>query len=79
MAKLWGGRFRVDAFNYGTPMHGGFALGVERLSMLICKTDNVKDVVAFPKNLQAYDMMSDCPSTVPTENLDILGIEVKKE
>ena len=71
--------FFVDAFNYGTPMHGGFALGVERLSMLICKTDNVKDVVAFPKNLQAYDMMSDCPSTVPTENLDILGIEVKKE
>ncbi len=71
--------FFVDAFNYGTPPHGGFALGVERISMLLCKTDNVRDVVAFPKNLKAICPMADCPSSVPTENLDILGIEVKKE
>ncbi len=71
--------FFVDAFNYGTPPHGGFALGVERLAMLVCKTDNVRDVVAFPKNLQASDVMSECPSLVPVENLDILGIQVKEE
>ena len=71
--------FFVDAFNYGTPPHGGFALGVERLAMLICKTDNVRDVVAFPKNLQAADSMSECPSSVPSENLDILGIQIKED
>ena len=70
--------FFVDAFKFGTPPHGGFALGVERIAMLLCKTDNVRDVVAFPKNLKAICPMADCPSQVPTENLDILGIEVKK-
>lgn len=70
--------FFVDAFNYGTPPHGGFALGVERMAMLLCKTDNVRDVVAFPKNLQASDPMAECPSKVPNENLDILGIQIKE-
>ena len=70
--------FFVDAFNYGTPPHGGFALGVERLAMLLAKTDNVRDVVAFPKNLSAVDTMCDAPSSVPKENLDILGIAIKE-
>jgi len=70
--------FFVSAFNYGTPPHGGFALGVERLAMLLCKTDNVRDVVAFPKNLQAGDSMSECPSKVPSEALDVLGIKIKE-
>lgn len=70
--------FFVHAFDYGTPPHGGFALGVERMCMLLCKTDNVRDVVAFPKNLQASDSMSECPSEVPQEALDILGIKIKE-
>ncbi|MCI2068875.1 MAG: aspartate--tRNA ligase [Bacilli bacterium] len=71
--------FFVDAFNYGTPPHGGFAIGVERLSMVLCQTDNVRDVVAFPKNLQAADMMCQAPSSVPEENLKILGIQVAEK
>jgi len=70
--------FFVDAFNYGTPPHGGFALGVERLTMLMAKTENVRDVVAFPKNLSAVDTMCEAPSSVPKENLDILGIQIKE-
>jgi len=70
--------FFVDAFNYGTPPHGGFALGVERMTMLLAKTENVRDVVAFPKNLSAVDTMCEAPSTVPQESLDILGIQVKE-
>ena len=69
--------FFVDALKYGTPPHGGFAIGLERLTMIICKTDNIKDVVAFPKNLQAYDTMCQAPSYVPSENTDILGLEIK--
>lgn len=71
--------FFVDALKFGTPPHGGFAFGVERTAMLLCKTDNARDVVAFPKNLSAIDMMTDAPSDVPTENLDILGIQVKEK
>lgn len=71
--------FFVDAFNYGTPPHGGFALGVERMAMLLCQTENVRDVVAFPKNLNACCPMCGAPSVVPTENLDLLGIAVKGE
>lgn len=71
--------FFVQAFDYGTPPHGGFALGVERLAMLMAKTENVRDVVAFPKNLSAVDTMCEAPSKVPQENLDVLGIQVKEE
>jgi aspartyl-tRNA synthetase len=71
--------FFVQAFDYGTPPHGGFALGVERMCMQLAKTDNVRDVVAFPKNLQAVDAMCDAPSYVPDENLDLVGIEVKEQ
>ncbi len=71
--------FFVHAFDFGTPPHGGFAIGVERLSMILCATDNIRDVVAFPKNLQAADVMCSAPSYVPKENTDILGIEVKEK
>ena len=71
--------FFVDALKYGTPPHGGFAIGLERLTMIICKTDNIKDVVAFPKNFQAYDTMCQAPSYVPSENTDILGLEIKRK
>ena len=55
-----------------------FGIGVERLAMELCETDNVRDVVAFPKNLRAVEPMSECPSPVPQEDLDVLGIEIKK-
>ena len=71
--------FFVDAFKYGTPPHGGFGIGLDRLAMQICKTDNVRDVIAFPKNLKAYCMMAHCPCEVPQENIDILGIKIKDE
>jgi len=70
--------FFVDAFAYGTPPHGGFAIGVERTAMLLAKTENVRDVVAFPKNLSAVDTMCEAPSKVPQESLDTLGIQVKE-
>ncbi len=69
----------LRAFQYGVPPHAGFALGLERLSMILCGTDNIRDVVAFPKNLQAVDPMSKAPSGVSQEALDTVGIEIKKE
>lgn len=69
----------LRAFNYGVPPHAGFALGLDRLAMILCGTDNIRDVEAFPKNLQATDPMSKAPSTVATEALDAVGVEIKKE
>lgn len=71
--------FFVKALKYGVPPEGGFGIGVERLAMELCETDNVRDVVAFPKNLKAYEPMSACPSRVPMEDTDILGIKVCAE
>ncbi|MBR5750582.1 MAG: hypothetical protein IKX82_02920, partial [Bacilli bacterium] len=69
----------IDAFKYGAPPHGGFALGLDRLSMILSGTDNIRDVEAFPKNLQAVDPMSKAPAGVSQEALDTVGIELKKE
>ncbi len=69
----------LRAFRYGVPPHAGFALGLDRLSMILCGTDNIRDVEAFPKNLQATDPMSKAPSSVSQEALDSVGIEIKKE
>ena len=69
----------VKAFEYGTPPHGGIAFGLERLSMIICGTDNIRDVIAFPKNLRAACPMSNAPQSVDEAQLEDLGIEIKKE
>ena len=69
----------VKAFEYGTPPHGGIAFGLERLSMIICGTDNIRDVIAFPKNLRAACPMSSAPQSVDEAQLEDLGIEIKKE
>ena len=66
----------VKAFEYGTPPHGGIAFGLERLSMIICGTDNIRDVIAFPKNLKASCPMSNAPSAVDIEQLEDLGIKI---
>ncbi len=68
----------VDALQYGTPPHGGMAFGLDRLAMILGGTDNIRDVIAFPKNLAAVCPMSGAPTTVTEQQLDDLGIEVKK-
>ena len=75
--RKFGGFLR--AFRYGVPPHAGFALGLDRLCMILCGTENIRDVSAFPKNLQAVDPMSKAPSSVADEALDAVGIEIKKE
>lgn len=68
--------FFVDAFNYGTPPHGGAAFGLDRLTMIISQTENIKDVIAFPKNLSAICPMSNAPMPVDEAQLKDLGIKV---
>jgi len=68
--------FLVDAFKYGTPPHGGLAIGLERLVMLICKTENIRDVIAFPKTASASDLMSDAPNVVDESQLEELAIKL---
>ena len=70
--------FFVDAFKYGTPPHGGLAIGLERITMLLCETDNIKDVIAFPKTSSASCLMSEAPSGVDEMQLKDLGIKVEK-
>ena len=68
--------FFVDALKYGTPPHGGFALGLDRMTMLLCNTDNIRDVIAFPKTASASDLMSDCPNSVSDTQLKELAINI---
>ena len=65
----------VDALQYGTPPHAGMAFGLDRLAMILGGTDNIRDVIAFPKNLAAVDPMTNAPTTVTQEQLDELGIK----
>ena len=66
----------VTALNYGTPPHGGLAFGLDRLIMLLTKTDNIKDVIAFPKVQNASDLMTEAPSGVEERQLKDLKIAV---
>lgn len=68
--------FFVDALKYGTPPHGGIALGFDRLVMLMTKTDNIKDVIAFPKTQSAKDQMTNAPGVVEQKQLNELKIKV---
>ena len=70
--------FFVDALKYGCPPHGGFALGLDRLCMILSKTDNIRDVIAFPKTASATDLMSECPSNVDEKQLIELGLDLKR-
>lgn len=71
--------FLVEAYKYGAPPHGGLGIGLDRLSMLMCGCDSLRDVTAFPKVQNASELMSQCPSEVDKENLDILGIKIISE
>lgn len=69
--------FLVDAYKYGAPPHGGLGLGLDRLSMILCDADNLRDVVAFPKVQNASELMSGCPSPVDEKQLEELGIKIR--
>ena len=71
--------FLVEAYKYGAPPHGGMGIGLDRVTMLMCGTDSLRDVTAFPKVQNASELMSACPSAVDDESLDVLGISVKPQ
>lgn len=68
----------IGALKYGTPPHGGAAFGLDRLTMILSGTENIRDVIAFPKNLSATCPMTQAPMPVDEAQLDDLGIAVKK-
>ena len=68
-----------NAFKYGTPPHGGIAPGIDRIVMLLSGSDNIREVIAFPMNQQAQDILMGAPSKVSNEQLDELGISINED
>jgi aspartyl-tRNA synthetase len=68
--------FLLDAFEYGTPPHGGFAFGFDRLVMLLARETSIREVIAFPKTASAADLMIDSPGPVSEEQLRELHIKL---
>ena len=70
--------FLVDAYKYGAAPHGGMGIGLDRLAMIICGADSLRDVTAFPKVQNASELMSNCPAAVDEDSLNVLNIKVTK-
>ena len=70
--------FLIDAFKFGPPPHGGLAFGLDRMIMFLAGTENIKDVIAFPKNQNAYCYLSEAPNIVDENQLEDLGISIVK-
>jgi len=70
--------FFLDALEYGTPPHGGIALGYDRIIALMAGESSIREVIAFPKTARAVDLMCEAPASVDAEQLDELGLEIKK-
>ena len=70
--------FFIEALQYGTPPHAGLAYGLDRLVMLFAKTENIKDIIAFPKTQSATCPLTQAPSIVDEKSLSELSIEVKE-
>ena len=68
--------FLVDAYKYASPPHGGMGIGLDRLAMLICGADSLRDVTAFPKVQNASELMSGAPTTIDNIQLEELGIRI---
>lgn len=71
--------FLLEAFKYGTPPHGGIAFGLDRLVMILTNTENIKDVIAFPKTQNHSCLMTEAPSIAEDERLEELGINIKEK
>jgi aspartyl-tRNA synthetase len=71
--------FLLDALAMGAPPHGGIALGIDRMTMVLAGEPNLRDVIAFPKNQAGLDPMSGAPSRITQQQLDELGLEVVAE